>query len=438
METLPAPGVAEGPDARGKLPPLYVAEDGHQWSEAEYLRDPLLFYLNPYRQLGPLFRINFGGEDSWVMAGPEANDLVIRNRSLWRYAEAHSFAKRYAPREMFTLDGEEHRLARNIYTPGFRVDVVEKQTDRMRQTLVSLLESLEGQEVDLKDFLSLSFFQLTRAALGLPLPDELFEEALGAEQLILEGFREDKDDVKRNLFIEKFERVSQGVGECLRSGSIDETGMMGPILAGPRDGDPAFRHQLAIFFLAGPVNGAHTILWTLLFLQAYPEWLERARREATRGTALEHGDLYAALLEAERLRPPISMEVRVTGEDFTFAGYDVPKGTRLLHPITLVHFLDEVYERPFEFLPERHADISHSAAVHATFGMGPHRCVGLPLARQQSLVTLAELVRNWEIEMLFEPSLSYVFRDSVTPDLERLPARIARASCRTQAEVSDS
>lgn len=431
MTSQAAPPSANHRAAGTKLPPLYEAGSGREWRAADFRREPLLFYLEPYRRYGPLFRVKVDGLAGWVMAGPEANEFFIKNRNLWRYGEAHSFSKRFAPKEMFTLDGQEHRVTRNIYSPGFRVDVVEAQTGRMRQEMASLLRSTEGEEVDLRHLLSYSFFRLTRIALGIPLPVELFDEVLGAEQLLLEGFRDDTDPVRREKFWQKFELVSTAVGECLRSGSVDERGLIGPILAGPRDDDPAFRHQLAVFFLAGPMNGAHEILWTLLLLRAHPGWLARVRGEvagaAGQGiSTAESGDLYAAVLEAERLRPPVSVSVRVAGADFSFAGYDVPKGTRLIHPVTLVHFLDEVYERPLEYRPERQLGATHPPRLHATFGLGTHRCVGMPLARQQVLVTLSELLLNWEVKMLFRPSLSYVLRENVTPRLKRLPARIVR------------
>lgn len=412
------------------LPPLWTKANRRRWSAADYRRDPLLFYLEPYRQYGPLFRVDLDGHDSWVMAGPEANDFFIKNRAVWRYSEAHSFSKRFAPQEMFTLDGQEHRVTRDIYAPGFRTGIVEAQVGRMREALLSLLASFADKEVDLRDFLSYSFFDLSRAALGIPLPDELFDDVLTAEQLLLEGFRDDTDPVRRERFWKKFDRVSRGVGECLRT--TDERGLVGPILERAPDDETAFRHQLAIFFLAGPMNGAHQILWTLLLLEAHPEWKEKVKREAAAAGAegigiTQRGDLYAALLEAERLRPPLSMLVRVAGADFDFAGYHVPKGTRLIHPITLVHFLDEVYEQPLEYRPERHFAATHSAKLHASFGLGTHRCIGMPLARQQALVTLSELLANWEIQMLFQPSLSYVLRENVTPRPTRLPARIMRA-----------
>jgi cytochrome P450 len=286
--------------------------------------------------------------------------------------------------------------------------------------------------VDLRHVLSYSIFRLTRVALGIPLPIDMFDEVLGAEQLLLEGFRDDTDPGRREKFWQKFDRVSTAVGECLRAGSYDESGLIGPILAGPRDDDLAFRHQLAIFFLAGPMNGAHEILWTLLLLQAHPDWAARVRAEAARAAAqglsvADSGDLYAAVLEAERLRPPVSVSVRVAGADFDFAGYDVPKGTRLIHPTTLVHFLDEMYEHPLEYRPERQFGARYPPRLHASFGLGTHRCVGMPLARQQVLVALSELLLSWDIEMLFRPSLSYVLRENVTPRLKRLPARIVRA-----------
>jgi cytochrome P450 len=63
--------------------------------------------------------------------------------------------------------------------------------------------------------------------------------------------------------------------------------------------------------------------------------------------------LKASILETQRIRPGIFALSKHAGEDFEFEGYRVPAGTDVLHVNTLGHFLEEVYEEPFRFKPER-------------------------------------------------------------------------------------
>jgi cytochrome P450 len=172
------------------------------------------------------------------------------------------------------------------------------------------------------------------------------------------------------------------------------------------------------------------ILWCLLLLEKHPHWRRAVLEElhdrpiVTLASLADTSKLNATVLEAERLRPPLVLLPRVAHQPFEFMGYQLSTDMPILHAITLVHFLEEIYENPLCFKPERHiGGLRHPATRHSLFGMGPHRCVGMPLARHQAALTLSELLSNWRIEFDFEPSLDYVLKDNVTPLEEKLPVR---------------
>ena len=423
--------------------PVFAREGGGRWSYADLQSEPLVFFREAYRRHGPLFRATLDGKESLILAGPEANDFVIRNKTLWAYGEALKFIKRVVPRDLVTLDGAEHEVKRKRMAPSFRVDLLAALTAAMRKALLDLLAESGGREVDLRDFLNLSFFRLSRAALGLPIADQVFHDVLRAEQLLLEGAVHDTGEGMREGFRGAFERVKDGIRPHVeaRLASLDGDDMFSVMLRSHSpEAEPEFDtnelvEDMAIFLLAGIQNGAHVILWSLLLLDRHEAWRRevveevRARPIVTVASLADTPKLNGTILEAERLRPPLVLLPRIPNRDFAFAGHRVAAGTAMLHAITLVHFLEELYAEPLAFRPERHLEgLRHPATRHALYGMGPHRCVGMPLARHQAALTLSELLGSWRIELGFTPSLACVLKDNVTPREERLPVRFTRAS----------
>src|SRR5208282_3809323 len=133
------------------------------------------------------------------------------NKNLWAYSEAFKFIKRVVPRDLITLEGEEHSQKRRRMTPSFRLDLLDLQTESMRRALSKLLAEVGDRVVDLRDFLNLSFFRQTCAALGLAIGDQVFHDVLRAEQLLLEGSVHDTGSDMREGFSAAFERVKDGI-----------------------------------------------------------------------------------------------------------------------------------------------------------------------------------------------------------------------------------
>jgi cytochrome P450 len=429
--------IHESPDPKA-LPPIFARKDRSDWSYVDLQNEPLVFFREPYRRYGPLFRLRFDAKDTIVMAGPEANDFVIRNKNLWAYGDAFKFIKRVVPRDLITLEGDDHSAKRRRMTPSFRVDLLDLQTESMRQALLLLLSETGDAVVDLRDFLNFSFFRQSCAALGLPIGDPVFHDVLRAEQLLLEGSVHDTGEDMRDGFRAAFERVKDGIRPSVEQRLLNREGddMFTVMLRSHNPAsEPLFDtnelvEDMGIFLLAGIQNGAHVILWCLLLLEKHPHWRRAVLEElhdrpiVTLASLADTSKLNATVLEAERLRPPLVLLPRVAHQPFEFMGYQLSTDMPILHAITLVHFLEEIYENPLCFKPERHiGGLRHPATRHSLFGMGPHRCVGMPLARHQAALTLSELLSNWRIEFDFEPSLDYVLKDNVTPLEEKLPVR---------------
>jgi len=430
--------MSEAISAAVDTPPLFERGGGAGWSYGDFQREPLTFFKEPYRRLGPVFTMRFDGKPTVILAGPEANDFVSKNKDIWAYGQAFKFIKRVVPRDLVTLDAEEHSAKRRRMLPSFRLDLLERQAERMRAALLRLLAEQTGKSVDLRDFLNLSFFRQTCAALDLDIEDRVFHDVLLAEQLLLEGAVHDTGEEMQGGFRDAFARVKEGIRPTVERRLADLSGddmFSAMVRAHVPEAEPLLDtnelvEDMGIFLLAGIQNGAHVILWSLLLMHRHPAWREavieelRGRGLVTAATLADTPRLNATVLEAERLRPPLVLLPRVPRQPFAFGGHTISDALPILHAITLVHFLEELYPEPLAFRPERHlAGLTHPATRHSLFGMGPHRCVGMPLARHQAALTLQEILANWRLDLEFEPSLDCVLKDNLTPIEERLPAR---------------
>uniref|UniRef100_A0A1I8NZB8 Cytochrome P450 n=1 Tax=Stomoxys calcitrans TaxID=35570 RepID=A0A1I8NZB8_STOCA len=116
--------------------------------------------------------------------------------------------------------------------------------------------------------------------------------------------------------------------------------------------------------------------------------------------------LRACIKEAIRIYPLVFGNIRATGMDLCLSGYQIPKGTKIFLTSSLLLQEDKYFPNPKEFLPERWlrshtSDTTDNATnpfVYLPFGFGPRSCVGKRIVELQLEITLAHLVRNFEME----------------------------------------
>lgn len=99
----------------------------------------------------------------------------------------------------------------------------------------------------------------------------------------------------------------------------------------------------------------------------------------------------AALEEFLRLYTPYRGFARTANRDVTVQGKTIPKG----EPIALVYASANRDEKVFEDAASFRLD-RPNINRHLAFGMGPHRCAGMPLARLELRVALEEILANTE------------------------------------------
>jgi cytochrome P450 len=117
----------------------------------------------------------------------------------------------------------------------------------------------------------------------------------------------------------------------------------------------------------------------LLFgLLTHPDQLERLRRDRSL--------MDAAIEEGLRWEPPLTAISRMCVEDTEVCGIPVPKGAIVHVELGSANHDETRYERAEEF------DIFRPQRQHMAFAFGPHRCLGMHLARMETQVALEILL----------------------------------------------
>jgi len=109
-----------------------------------------------------------------------------------------------------------------------------------------------------------------------------------------------------------------------------------------------------------------------------------------------------AVEESLRLSGVVRGLLRITREDVTVQGVQIPKGATVMLMSSAANLDAEVFERPDQFDLRR-----PNLARHLAFGSGAHTCLGAPLARLEIQMVVRHLLRRM-------PSLSLAPGQSVS------------------------
>ncbi|VWX54209.1 cytochrome P450 [Novosphingobium sp. 9U] len=93
--------------------------------------------------------------------------------------------------------------------------------------------------------------------------------------------------------------------------------------------------------------------------------------------------------ELLRIEPPVRGLSRMTTKEVELGGKTLPSGAHLLLMYASANDQDDVFACPRDFDMER-----SNLGRHVSFGGGPHRCIGLSLARMEIRVAAREVIRK--------------------------------------------
>jgi cytochrome P450 len=163
--------------------------------------------------------------------------------------------------------------------------------------------------------------------------------------------------------------------------------------------DDELRDELLTLVLAGHETTANSLAWAFERLLRTPAAYDRLREEVRADEDASGEDDYveAVIHEAMRSRPVIPIVGRRVQVPWQLGQWRLPAGTPVLISILLVHHREDVYPRPFAFLPERFLGSRPGTYTWIPFGGGIRRCLGATLAMAEQRVVLRAVARRTDM-----------------------------------------
>lgn len=163
--------------------------------------------------------------------------------------------------------------------------------------------------------------------------------------------------------------------------------LMSGLIAVEEAGDQLTEEEIVatcnLLLIAGHETTVNLIANGVLAMLRHPGHWAALGQDSSRASAIVE--------ETLRYDPPVQLVGRVAGEDMTIGEQKVriPKGDIMMLLLAAAHRDPAVTDQPDEFDPTR------ASVRHLAFGLGPHFCLGAPLARLEAAAALSAVAKRF-------------------------------------------
>lgn len=324
----------------------------------------------------------------WLVTAREPARQILLPKSGATVEAEQNMVRASLGRMMLTVDGDEHERYRQPFEVPFRAREAERLfAESIRAYARGLIAGID------QTALSTSGVELTEAfaapfavgvaaqVIGLPLDDVRKIDSFYTAFASAMEYTGDPEPLQRAeaARAELTALLLDGLG---RSKVVEASDLTPEEVAA----------QLRVVMFGAIETIQASVLTTLMLLIQHPESMAQVRADRSL--------LAGAVDEAIRWMPPVAFMERWTREPVTLAGVEI--GAREFVGVSVIAANRDpsVFDDPLRF------DIHRANARHGlSFSSGEHHCLGVHLARMQTVIALEEMLDAW-------PSIDLV---SVTP-----------------------
>jgi cytochrome P450/NAD(P)H-flavin reductase/ferredoxin len=355
------------------MEPFKVVDDGSQG-------DPYAHY-EWMRENAPVLRCQSTTSDVWFLSRYEDVFKAVRNTKLFS-----SEVVKPVPLTFLTLfDGEAHSRLRTILQPSFTplaIDpFVEAVTARANELLDAMIAKGGGDVV--QDFSIPLSIRTISAMLDVPAEDEEKMKFWSDEtfsyfgRIARNALGTGTDEQSANDFWE-YLRV-----QMLKLMDTDSQSIGAHIARMWKDGllsEKEAKELCSFVFIAGHDTTTILVANAFRMMAEQPHHLERLRANMD--------DCEKFVEETARYRGTVQRVSRVTTADTTVAGVHIPKGS-------IIRLLLSSANRDSRKFPDGETfNIDRDNEAHMGFGNGMHKCLGMPLAKLETLLSVRALAQK--------------------------------------------
>jgi cytochrome P450 len=381
------------------------------------------FMLRARREHGEVFRM-FGpiGEDVVVSSHPDhVRSLFTADPALAPSLTGESPLRPIVgPNSVLTLLGPDHMRQRKLLLPSFHGEAVERYSAMIAEAAEREIDRWPiGEPFELGPAMQAITLDVIMSGIfgveGVPAqgtPERDLREAIRNAvrvsgrpisqllELLNIGRREPTRLGRR--FVESLDRPLYAAIAARRAeGEVQGRNDVFSLLLESRyeDGQPMsdqeLRDELLTLVLAGHDTTANSLSWAFERLLRNAGPYERLREQVRSGEGAEY--LEAVVVETMRTRPVIPLVGRRVKAPWQLGPWTLPAETPVLISILLLHHREDLYPRPFEFLPERFLGVKPGTYTWIPFGGGIRRCLGATLAMAEQRVVLRAIARRTDM-----------------------------------------
>jgi cytochrome P450 PksS len=318
----------------------------------------------------------------------------------------------FAPlaRNMLDLDDPDHARLRLLVHKAFTPRVVAGLHDRIQTLADELLDApLRAGRLELV------------ADYALPLPATVIAELLGVPAADRDRFHRwsrrmvavtsTQDALRAAPAIWAFMRYLRRLFAQRRIHPQDD--LLSGLVQAEEAGDRLDRDELVamgvLLLTAGHETTVNLIASGTLALLQHPDQMERLRTEPDL--------LKPAIEELLRFASPVALATeRYARADVELAGTVIPRGALVLGVLASANRDERQFAAPDQL------DLGRAPNRHLAFGLGPHFCLGAPLARLEAQLALSTLLRRApDLHLAVEPGALRWRRGLFLRGLEALP-----------------
>jgi cytochrome P450 len=323
--------------------------------------------------------VHVGQRPVYSAVGYDAASQVMRDAGAFSNAIFAESVGRVMGKNILMMDGQEHREKRKLLLSAFSRKAIEAwRADVIRPTIEDgyLARLRDNGRADLmRDFAASFPVSVIHRILGLPTERQADFHRWAVELLFIEF------DPATGM------AASQALSELLcsvmddRRNSIDDD-IISVLLRAEEDGVALDQEDILGFLRVLLPAGAETTMRTtgtvLAALLTDPARLEQVRADRSL--------LPKAIEEAMRWQSPVQSLYRVSTQDTTVEGVEIPADTVINVLLGSANRDESVFPDPDRF------DLDRDRNSHLAFGLGPHLCLGMHLGRIEADVAVNALL----------------------------------------------
>lgn len=301
-------------------------------------------------------------------------------------------------RTILQMVGKEHKRNRALAQPLFKRPKVltwwkQRWIDETVDTLLTRLEGRAAADLNLEVCARLPMYTVTRA-IGLSGDDALdfrfhlirssFGQSMATPEEVAES-RGKVDQYLRDLIACRLREPGDDVITGMLEGDIlQEDGTRRKL-----NEAELFGFCKLLIFAGGGTTWRQLGITIDALLTHYHFW------EACRD---DRSLLEQAVDEAVRWRATDPVFPRLVTQDTELEGVKIPKGARVHLCLAAANRDPAIWDNPDDY------DIFRPKAAHMGFGFGPHRCLGMDVAKQEMISAISGMMDRWPA-MKIDPDL---------------------------------